>query len=151
MTFEALNVRETRAWLLARKKGLERAPARALANKDYLAETKLIATEAVDQVVYSVPETPNYERTEKTRDSVDVDSPRDGEMEIFIPLTPETAAIAGESRGVVSYPRFMLEGIHQHSFHQYELPRDFLELWFLLLLDFGPQMVVEEIDRELKK
>lgn len=155
MSFEALNLRETRAWLLARRRGLAEIPKRFANSGELHSWFQAIAKEAVRDVVYSYPENPKYPRTYALLNSVSAASGEEDCIDVFIPLTDETAAITGKDKGKIVYGQYLLppeiKGRSPDSFWQGTLPRNFLGVWEQAFAELAPKAFDEEVRRELAK
>lgn len=148
-------LRETKAWLLGRQKGLKRAIAE-IASPASVAINELRAKTAVYSIVYLAYHPSEYERTFALLNSVGAvalsqDPP---ESAIVINLNSDNRAKLPPSD--VSYARFMLPAIYgspansTNSFiPQGSLPRDFMAEWLRVFNKEVPKDVDVAVRREL--
>ena len=154
MPVQLKGARETKAWLLGRKKGLKRAIG-VIADQASLAINELRAKTADYSIVYLAYQPKEYERTFALLESVGAvaisqNPPVAG---VVINLTPEARAILPP--GDVNYARFMLPagyGSPAHSgnsFVDVATPRDFLAEWLRVFGEAVPNDVARAVNREL--
>lgn len=157
MSFEAVGLRNTTAWMLARKNGLAEVPKRfAMDTKNHVT-MKDVARLIVQQVVYATYTPTEYERTYKLMDSISVEGVEGATAQalVFIPIDSGTMAIAGSAAGRATYAKFMLPSHSQNSFFKgraaASIPRDFMTAWITAFKKYVPDMVMAEVDKELSK
>lgn len=153
MSFDAVGLRETRAWLAGRMKGLPEAARFAVASPVVLDMARAEATRIVDEVVYQTYEPEIYKRTMNLLNSVQAVALNENTGAVMIPFTPELAATGGPLKGAATYAQLMLPEYTKDTYWkakpQASLPRDFLSAWLFEFKESSFAMLVSEVDLEL--
>ena len=157
-TIEAKGLKETMAWLMERKAGLEDVPSRFSQRDDLQRNFMDIAKTITDNTVYlSHPESPAYQRTHAIVDYIASEAAVNGKgIDVFLPVTPETQAgvrahFKDGRMGEDPYALFFLTEYAPVWFRHGIEPRDFLALWPGAIEPSATDGFLEEVDKELAK
>lgn len=140
------NVAEVSKWFSAKAKAVPRAVERAVQKPEALAELHVIGVEGMQDFVYSVPESPRYKRTFALLNAVYAAREAGGAI-----LSVNAGATRSREDPSVSYGYFMSTAGYTESFHQYVLPRYYLEYWYEAAALFAERKVRAAVQEELAR
>ncbi|MCW8133124.1 MAG: hypothetical protein KIS92_22455 [Planctomycetota bacterium] len=153
MSFEAIGLRETRAWLAGRLKGLPEAVRFAITSPIALDFAKDEATRIVNEVVYQAYQPEVYKRTYNLLNAVEAVALDENSAGVMIPFSDLLAATKGPLAGAATYAQLMLPEFIESSYWEEKprqsLPRDFLSAWMFEFKELAFINMRDEIDLEI--